>query len=80
MSVRGIVIKLHIYAGLLTFAQLMIYGAAGLVATVQDGPRPKLVSSARYVPFTPSPSTTDKQVADEVYRALALPLTRPMDV
>jgi len=78
MSVRPLVIKLHVYAGLLTFAQLMIYGVAGLVATVHQGPRPKVASAVRYVPFTPSPSTTDKQVADEVYRALALPLTRPM--
>ena len=73
---RNIVIKLHIYAGLLTFAQLVIYGVAGLVATVQEAPRPTVVASERDVPFTPSSSATDKQVADEVYRTLALPPTR----
>src|SRR5206468_10106762 len=31
-----------------------------------------------YVPFDVPASSTDKQVADEIYRALALPLSRPM--
>lgn len=76
---RNIVIQLHIYAGLLTFAQLMLYGVAGLVATFAPGPeRPKTAHTIRYVPFTAAPSATDKQVADAVYTALALPLTRPV--
>jgi hypothetical protein len=76
---RNLVLKLHIYAGLLTFAQLMLYGIAGLVATVQTAAeRPKVPHTIRYVPFTVTPSATDKQVADGVYRTLQLPLTRPM--
>jgi uncharacterized iron-regulated membrane protein len=76
---RRLVIKLHIYAGLLTFAQLVTYGVAGLVATVESGDdRPKIPHAIRYVPFTVPPSSTDRQVADEVYRQLRLPLTRPM--
>jgi uncharacterized iron-regulated membrane protein len=76
---RTLVIKLHLYAGLLTFAQLILYGAAGLVATVQTAAeRPKNPRAISYVSFTPTPSSSDKQVADEVYRALQLPLTRPM--
>jgi hypothetical protein len=79
MSARNFVIKLHIYAGLLTFAQLVVYGIAGLVATTHRGPeRPHLASASRYVSFTVPPSSTDKQVADEVFRTLRLPLTRPM--
>jgi hypothetical protein len=76
--VRNLVIKLHIYAGLLTFAQLMIYGVAGLVATFAQPERPKTAHTVRYVPFTAAPSATDRQVADAVYATLALPLTRPM--
>jgi uncharacterized iron-regulated membrane protein len=77
--VRTLIVKLHIYAGLLTFSQLVIYGIAGLAATFQPGlERPKVASSIRYVPFTAPPSATDQQVADEVYRTLHLPLTRPM--
>lgn len=76
---RNLVLKLHIYAGLLTFAQLMLYGTAGLVATAQTAmERPKVPHTIRYVPFTAAPSATDKQVADEVYRTLRFPLTRPM--
>jgi uncharacterized iron-regulated membrane protein len=77
--VRNLIIKLHIYAGLLTFTQIVIYGIAGVVATFQAGPeRPKLAVSVRHVPFTAPASATDKQVADAVYRTLQLPLTRPM--
>jgi hypothetical protein len=77
--VRTLIIKLHIYAGLLTFSQLVIYGIAGLAATFQPAlERPKVASTIRHVPFTAPPSATDQQVADEVYRTLHLPLTRPM--
>jgi hypothetical protein len=76
---RNLVLKLHIYAGLLTFAQLMLYGIAGLVATAQTAAeRAKVPHAIRYVPFRVTPSATDKQVADDVYRTLQLPLTRPM--
>jgi uncharacterized iron-regulated membrane protein len=76
---RNLVLKLHIYAGLLTFAQLVLYGVAGLVATVQAGAeRPKIVRQVQRVPFTVTPGATDKQVADEVFRTLRMPLTRPM--
>jgi hypothetical protein len=77
--VQNLVRKIHIYAGLLCFAQLIVYGIAGLVATVQTShERPKNVRATRYVPFDTDGSHTDKQVADEVYRTLKLPLTRPM--
>ncbi len=76
---RNVVLKLHIYAGLLTFAQLVLYGVAGLVATVQvAAERPKIPRAVQHVPFSASPGSTDKQVADQVFRMLHLPLTRPM--
>jgi hypothetical protein len=79
MAVRRIILKLHIYAGLLTFAQLMIYGVAGLVATFQPGlERPKIAHAVRHVPFTAAPSATDKEVAAAVYDTLRPPLARPM--
>ena len=56
--------RIHIYTGLLTFAHLMLYGIAGLVATMQPGPeRPKNAGSVRYVPVTMPSSATDKEVA-----------------
>ncbi len=71
--------KIHIYAGLLVFSQLVIYGIAGLVATFERGAeRPKTPASVEYVPFTVPPDSTDKQVADRVYRTLDLPMSRPI--
>jgi hypothetical protein len=76
---RNLVLKLHIYAGLLTFSQLMLYGVAGLVATAQTAAeRPKISRAVRYLPFKAAPGATDQQVADDVYTTLHLPLTRPM--
>lgn len=75
----ALVRKVHIYAGLLTFAQLIIYGIAGLTATFQPGlERPKTAHAVRRVAFTVPSNATDKQVAAEVFRTLRLPLTRPM--
>ncbi len=43
MGLRGIILELHVYAGLLTFGQLMIYGVTGLSAAFQPGlERPKI--------------------------------------
>lgn len=77
-SVRNFVITIHIYAGLLTFAQLMIYGIAGIVATAHAEPRPRTPGAVRHVPFTVPASRTDKEVADLVHAALRMPLTRPI--
>ena len=75
----GLIRKIHIYAGLLSFSHLIVYGIAGLAATAQNQlERPKIPRSVRYVPFTAPPSATDKQVAAEVYRTLQLTLARPI--
>ena len=76
---RNLIIKLHIYAGLLTFTQLMIFGLAGLAATVQSAAeRPKDPQTVRHQTFRPPAGASDREVADIVYRELKLPLTRPM--
>lgn len=57
--------KIHIYAGLLNFTILCIFGLAGLVVTAEApdifhaGNKPV----ATMVPFTPPPSASDKEVA-----------------
>jgi hypothetical protein len=79
MSVRNVILKVHIYAGLLTFSQLMIYGIAGLTATFEGGlERPKIPYTVQYAPFTPAPSATDKQVAAAVYATVRPSLARPV--
>ena len=71
--------RIHIYLGLLSFSHLIVYGIAGLTATVHSGlERPKQPLSARYQPFTAGANLTDKQVANLVYQQLQLPFTRPM--
>ena len=76
---RNLIVKLHIYAGLLTFIQLMIFGIAGLVATAQTAAeRPKNPHTVRHQTFRTPSGASDKEVADIVYRELKLPLTRPM--
>jgi hypothetical protein len=71
--------KIHIYAGLFTFSQLLIYGIAGIVATLQpSAERPKQPRATRYVPYSVPASASDKDVALGVFRQLNLPLTRPI--
>jgi hypothetical protein len=77
--VINLIRKLHIYAGLFTFAHLIIYGIAGIAASLHHGPeRSKVPYSTELVPFQVNGSQTDKQVADEIWRTLKLPMTRPM--
>jgi hypothetical protein len=70
--------KIHIYTGLLVFVQLVIYGAAGIVATFEPFERPKIVHDTKDVRFAAPPSATDKEVAVLVYRDLRLPMNRPI--
>jgi hypothetical protein len=70
--------KIHIYAGLLVFSQFVVYGIAGLSATVHGFARSEAPRSVEHVPFRAPPSSTDKQVAALVYDKLRFPLTRPM--
>jgi uncharacterized iron-regulated membrane protein len=78
-TVNRLIRKVHIYAGLLVFAQLILYGLAGLVATMQaQAERPKVARDTRYVPFTAPPSSTDQEVAQLVYETLNFPLSRPI--
>src|SRR5438093_7382802 len=75
-----IVKKLHMYLGLLNFSILLVFGIAGLAATFDPGPerraRPEPV--VRYQPFAAGGSLGDTEVADAVYRSLALPLSSPV--
>src|SRR4029453_8315445 len=72
--------KLHVYLGLLSFSILLVYGMAGLLATIQTDPesRPKPEAAVRFEDFAVPPNLTDKQVADQVYQQLRLPLSVPV--
>jgi hypothetical protein len=70
--------KIHIYAGLLVFSQFVVYGIAGLSATVHGFARSEAPRSVEHVPFRVPPSSTDKQVASLVYDKLRFSLTTPV--
>lgn len=74
-----IVKKLHIYLGLLNFANLLVFGIAGLTATFQAAPesRQRPEPAVRYEAFTPPATVADKEVAVLVYQKLNFPLAAP---
>ena len=69
--------KIHTCAGLLTFVNLMVFGAAGLGAALEP---PEGVAAPRtaYRSFTVEPGWTDRQVAERVIELLHLPLATPV--
>jgi hypothetical protein len=71
--------KIHMYIGLLNFVTLTVFGIAGLTATFQSGPQRHFAPQPiRYQNFTAAPNASDKEVADQVYETLAIPLSNPI--
>jgi hypothetical protein len=70
--------KIHIYGGLLAFSQFVVYGIAGLSATLHGRDRSVAPRSVEHIPFRVPPSATEKQVATLVYDKLKFPLTSPV--
>jgi hypothetical protein len=67
--------RLHIYAGLLNFSILMIFGIAGLAATFRVERRFDVSVETR--PFLPPANATDYDAAMAAYATLDLPLASP---
>jgi hypothetical protein len=72
--------KIHIYASLLTFSILCVFGLVGLVvATEPDlAARPKLPVQTRDVPFAAPGAMDDVQLAEAVRERLGLRLANPL--
>jgi len=69
--------RIHTYAGLLTWVNLMVFGAAGLGAALE--PRGANVAPhVEYRAFTVEPGWTDRQVAERAIQLLHLPLATPI--
>ena len=71
--------KIHMYTGLLTFSALIVFGIAGLQATLRDPSRrhpPE--AKIEHVDFEVPGDLTDKQLADRVYETLKPPLAGPL--
>ena len=72
--------KIHMYAGLLNLSILLIFGIAGLWATLQPAPdrrkRPDPQIEVR--DFTVPAGLDDRAVAGQIYEFLKLPLAAPI--
>lgn len=71
---------LHTYLGLFNFTHLIVFGIAGLVATLSPPPEDRQPASVsvQEVSFNIPPGLSDKEIADAVYTELGLPLTGPI--
>ncbi|MCB9384976.1 MAG: PepSY domain-containing protein [Bryobacterales bacterium] len=80
MPLRKLLKRIHMYAGLMSFTALIVYGLAGLYSTSQPpwSERPYPETQVREVPFEFPASGSDKELADAIYRHLDMPLTGPM--
>jgi hypothetical protein len=74
-----VILKIHTYAGLATFVNLMIYGIVGIAAAFE--PPPDAAEPApvvREMAFIVPANQSDREVADRVVDLLGLSLARPV--
>jgi hypothetical protein len=62
--------KIHIYLGLLSFTQFLIFGIAGLIATFRHSERVLPAVSIQVIEFAAPPAQSDREVAMAVYDIL----------
>ena len=69
--------RIHIYLGLLNLSFILIFGITGTIATLRHTPYrlPSAEAPPTYEPYEVPAGLTDKQVADDIYRRLKIPLT-----
>ena len=71
--------KIHMYTGLLTFSALIVFGIAGVHATLDaPGQRHRPEAKIEHLDFVVPGNLTDKQLADRVYETLKPPLAGPL--
>jgi uncharacterized iron-regulated membrane protein len=72
--------RLHIWAGLFSFTSLLVMAAAGFHVTLRPAPSQRVepAPEVRELPYRAATELTDRAVADELYRQLALPFTAPL--
>lgn len=71
--------RIHMHMGLLSWWIILFLGIGGLTSTVcgsrQKRPKPNV--QVQVLNFTVPPNFTDKQVADLMWKTLAVPFTQP---
>ena len=79
---HGLLKKIHMYTGLLSFVSFTIFDIAGLNATFRRSPeerRPNDVDVS-YVRFQVPAGLSDRQLTDRIYATLRIPLSDPPPV
>lgn len=76
---RPLIKKFHTYAGLLSFTLLLIYGIAGLTATIRTRPEGSAarLGPPRFESLTLPPGASKQQVSDLIYDHLKPSLAEP---
>lgn len=69
--------KLHMYAGLLNFSILLVFGIAGLTATVHTPGTPRATSVITAIDFRPPANVGDYEAALAAFEFLQLPMAAP---
>lgn len=73
------ILKIHTYAGLATFVNLMIYGVVGIAAAFEPPPdAPEPAPAVYEVPFAIPANMTDRAVAERVVETLRISLATPV--
>lgn len=70
--------KIHTYIGLLNFTILIVFGIAGLTATLERGEASLGNAETFTRPFTPPANADDFQAAAAAYRFLNFPMSDPL--
>jgi hypothetical protein len=70
--------KIHTYAGLLTFINLLVFGLVGISAALAPFPGRPEAPRIEERAFTVAPNLTDREVAGQVCSLLGLSLARPI--
>lgn len=68
--------RLHIWVGLFNLTVLIVFAATGIAVTLYD--RVPASTEVRVIDYEPRGHLTDKEVADELFRRLAIPLAAPI--
>lgn len=70
--------KVHIYAGLLSIVNFLVYGVVGIAAAFASRPGTAPPPTVVEREFTVPPNASDREVADQVCTLLGLTLARPI--
>jgi len=69
--------KIHMYLGLLSWSSLIVFGIAGLTATLHSPSDSRPTPAVRMEEFAAAPNSTDAEVGDAIWKKLAVPFASP---